>query len=279
MLIHRSAQLALFHPRLFHTLVFIDPVIADAHPPGPNAAMLSSLRREKWPSRAQAEIGFKKAPIFKSFDRRFLPAFLAHGLKDLEDGSVVLTTPKAQEAWSFIRSQFHPVPQDTNTTAARYRERLINPEFVPFQDGGLETFARGDSKQTLMSLPSLRPRAFYMFGKHSHINTAEQRKRLLELTGTGPGGNGGVHDGGTEMKVIEKTTHFLCFETPIRVASEISEWLAKEMIRWQVEREFWAQLDTGKSKNDKKELSEKWIDMVKRGASISRPGASTIAKL
>lgn len=241
--------------------------------------MLSSLRRENWPSREKAEQGIKKSPMFKSFDPRILPAYLAHGLKERGDGSVTLATPKAQEAWSFLRSNFHPIPQDTTSRDARYRERLINPEFIPFQDGGLETFARGDSKQTLVSLPSLRPRAFYLFGRHSHINTADQRKRLLALTGTGPGGNGGVPDGGTEMKVIDKTTHFLCFETPKTIAIEIGEWLAKEVIRWQAERDFWAQVDTGKSKNDKKELSEKWIEMVKRGASIPRPGAKAVAKL
>lgn len=81
------------------------------------------------------------------------------------------------------------------------------------------------------------------------------------------------------MKVIDKTTHFLCFETPKTIAIEIGEWLAKEVIRWQAERDFWAQVDTGKSKNDKKELSEKWIEMVKRGASIPRPGAKAVAKL
>jgi pimeloyl-ACP methyl ester carboxylesterase len=272
--------LALIHPRLFHSLIFIDPVIVDAHPPGPNAALASSLRREQWDSRAKAEAGFKKHPLFKSFDPRVVKAFLACGLKDADDGSVHLTTPKAQEAWSFVRSNFHAMPEDTASPEARYRERLINPDLLPFESASLETFARGESLNTFHSLPQLRPRTLYLFGKHSHINTGmNQRERLLEMTGTGRGGSGGAKDGGTEMKVVDKMSHFLCFESPQRTAIEISDWLAKEMTRWEVEKRFWATLDTGKSRNNMKELSKKWIEMVKRGAAVPRACAKDVAKL
>lgn len=241
--------------------------------------MLSSLRRENWESREKAEASFKKNALFKSFDHRTLSAFLSHGLRDLDNGSVTLTTPKAQEAWSYVRSHFHSIPEDSTTPDARQQERMLNPEFLPFEGGGLETFARGDSVHTMQSLPYLRPRTYYLIGERSHINQADQRKDILELTGTGGGGNGGVQDGGTEMKILSKTSHFLCFEAPKRVASEISEWLEKEMMRWQMEREYWAQVDTGKSKNNRKELSDKWIEMVKRGARIPRPTAKSAAKL
>lgn len=273
-----SAYLALIHPRLFHSVILIDPVILDAHPPGPNAAMFSSLRRERWTSREKANASFRKHPLFQTFEPRILEAFLAYGLKDLGDGSVALTTPKAQEAWSFARSNFHPVPNDT-TVEARNHERLLSPDFLPFEDASFETFARGDSAHILHMLPHLRPRTLYLFGKNSHINTANQRNKLFVSTGTKRGGNGGAKDGGTEVKVIDKTSHFLCFETPQRTAEEISKWLAKEVRRWTEEREFWARIDTGKSKNDRKDLSDRWIEMVKKGAYVPRPKAKDVAKL
>ena len=103
--------------------------------------------------------------------------------------------------------------------------------------------------------------------------------RNYTKTGTGRGGSGGAQDGGVQTNVIDRASHFVCFESPQRTAAEIADWLAKEMMRWEVEKKFWATLDTGKSRNDMKELSERWIEMAQRGAAIPRPRTKDVAKL
>ncbi|KAF2675975.1 alpha/beta-hydrolase [Lentithecium fluviatile CBS 122367] len=271
--------LALMHPRLFHSVVLIDPVIQGRAPPGPNAAMLSSMRREKWDSRAKAEAALSQSPLYKSMDPRCLKAFLAHGLRDSDDGSVALATPKAQEAWSYIRSNFQPIPADTTTVEARNKERLLNPGFEPFSGGSMVEFARGDSLHVSESLPQLRPRSLFLFGEASHINIADQRRSLFERTGSARGGNGGASDGGVEMIIIGGASHLVVFEKPRQVATDVSEWLARETVRWKQEKAFWATIDTGKSKNGMRELSDKWIQEVKKGASVPRPRSRDAAKL
>lgn len=264
--------MALIHPRLFQSVIFLDPVLVDEHPPGPNAAMLASKRRERWTSRKEAEASFRKSPLFQTFDARVLEALLRYGLKEDDNGSVVLTTPKAQEAWSYVRSHFHPIPSpESQTLEARNRERLLNPEFLPFEHAFM--FARGETAMLVQMLPHLRPRTLYIFGERSQFMTKEQRQKILEKTGIGRSGNGGVADGGTEMKVMEKRSHFLCFEDPQETGKEISAWLLKEKARWKFGEHFWATINTGKSKNDRKELSDQWIEMVMMGGRVCRSQA------
>ena len=63
---HR-VNLSLMHPRLFTTLVLLDPVIQSqsvvAPPSEPNVARASTFRRDLWPSRAAAAASFAKSPF------------------------------------------------------------------------------------------------------------------------------------------------------------------------------------------------------------------------
>lgn len=273
------ANLALIHPRLFHSLVLIEPVIQNCHPAGPNAALFTSLRQEKWESRAKAEAQIRKNPLFKSMDPRILRAYLTYGLRDTEDGGVRLATPRAQEAWSYVRSNFQPLPGDTSTAEARSRERLLSPNLSPGSEPSMEVFMREESLHVYESLPHLRPRALFIYGASSHINVETMREKHISRTGTGRGGNGGVADGGVEMKIIDNASHLVVFEKPVEIARDISEWVGKEVVRWKEEKEFFATFESGKSKNDGKELSDKWIASVKKGASIPRSKAKDAAKL
>jgi len=273
------ANLALIHPRLFYSLILIDPVIQDFAPPGPNAAMFSSVRRESWESRAKAEGQIGKSPFFQAMDPRALKTFLAFALRDTDDGGVVLATPKAQEAWSYVRANFHPFPDDTSTAEARNRERMLNPELVPFSGPSTMTFTRPEGVPLLDSLPNLRPRTLYMYGEYSHINHDEVRQLHLSRTGTGVGGNGGVADGGVEESIIEDGSHLCVLEKPAATAKSISAFLEKEIGRWRKEKEFWATVDSGKSKEDRAKLSDNWIAQTKQDANLQRPGVKGEAKL
>jgi pimeloyl-ACP methyl ester carboxylesterase len=260
--------LASIHPRLFHDLILIDPILQPAHPPGPNSALFSSKRRESWESRAKAEAQISGNGFFASMDPRALKLFLQYALKDTRDGGVTLSTPKAQEAWTYVRSCFHDLSE--NTPEGRQRERILNPYVEPFSHGARVLTARGEMLPICGALPSLRPRTFYMYGEYSHINFDEVREFHVSTTGTG-GGNGGMKESGVRELVLEECGHLCVFEKPGVVAESISSWLSDEVMRWKQERDFWATVDTGKSKNDRTELSDRWMAVMKEDTSTERP--------
>lgn len=240
---------------------------------------MSSIRRDTWASREIAEKQLGRNPFFASFDPRVLKAYLKHSLRDREDGSVTLATPKAQEAWSFVRMNHHPLPKDRTTAEARNFERLLDPDVEPFGPASTMMFTRPEGVPLLNQVPHLRPRTLLMYGDFSHINFEEIRDVHVAKTGIGPGGNGGIKDGGVEVKIVDDTGHLCCFDQPTAMAADMSVFLNKEMARWKKEKEFWATYDKGTSKNDRKELSDKWIAGVKEDAEIQRPSANGSAKL
>ena len=67
------------HPRLLSTLILIEPVILDGSDDGPNPALLSTIRRDIWKTRAEAETALRKA--FAAWDRRALESFFKYGLR------------------------------------------------------------------------------------------------------------------------------------------------------------------------------------------------------
>ena len=115
------------HPRLFSTVILMEPMIQRDVPAGTNAAMPSSFRPDLWPSRAAAEASFRKGRFFKSFDERVLNNILKYGLREVptavyplstttEQGAVTLTTTKHQEVWTYLRPNFNPLRLDDGPT-------------------------------------------------------------------------------------------------------------------------------------------------------------------
>ncbi|KAH7406178.1 Alpha/beta hydrolase family-domain-containing protein [Phaeosphaeria sp. MPI-PUGE-AT-0046c] len=269
--------LASIHPRLFHSLILIDPVLQMSHPPGPNAALFSSMRRETWESRAKAESQIKRNGFFASMDSRCLDLFVKYALRDMPDGSVTLSTPKAQEAWTYVRSNMFDMNPDT--AEGRRLERLISPELVPFSEPSRLTSVRPEMLPICEGLPHLRPRTLYLYGEYSHINFEEVREVQVASTGTGRGGNGGVEEGGVAQQELEDCGHLCVLEKPKAIASSVAEWLGKEVARWEQERHFWDKADTGKSKDNRTQLAEKWVQLVKADTDTERPSGDAKAKL
>ncbi|KAF2018087.1 alpha/beta-hydrolase [Aaosphaeria arxii CBS 175.79] len=263
-------NLALMHPRLLHSLIIMEPVIQDFPPPGPNAAMFSSSRRETWDSRAHAEKQISRNAFFQAMDSRVLQNYLKYGLRDSDEGKVILATPKAQEAWSYIRPNFAPLPEDPSNRTSRLKERMMNPEYIPSSGHANAMWTRPEGVLTMQSLPTLRPRTIFIYGEYSHINFDEVRNLHVKFTGTGIGGNGGVEDGGVEEQELEDAGHLCCFEKPAVVAVTIHDFLRRELLRWEHEQSFWETFVTGKSKNNRKELSDNWISGVKEDADTQR---------
>ncbi len=136
----------------------MEPMIQRDHPPGPNAAMLSTLRKDVWPSRAEAEAAIRKNKFFATWDPRVLDNYLTYGLRETptainpvaQEGSIVLTTTKHQESWSYLRSRFELL------TDNRHRERLLSPDLDPDEESQY-LFSRAEPGIVQEYLPYVRP--------------------------------------------------------------------------------------------------------------------------
>jgi len=110
------------HPRLFTTLVLIDPAMGllSSSPPeaGPGPGMLSTYRKDIWPSRDAAAEEFRSSKFFREWDPRVLDRLIEYGLRDLPtsvypddamvkgEKRVTLTTTKHQEVFTFLHPNF-----------------------------------------------------------------------------------------------------------------------------------------------------------------------------
>lgn len=203
--------------------------------------------------------------------------FVKHALRDMPDGSVTLSTPKAQEAWTYVRSNMFDISPDT--AEGRQRERILSPELAPFSEPSRLISVRPEMLPICEALPRLRPRTFYLYGEYSHINFEDMREIQVSSTGTGHGGNGGVKEGGVVQQELEDCGHLCVLEKPAIIAKSVAGWLGKEVARWTEERQFWENTDTGKSADNMTQLTDKWLELVKADTDTERPSFHNKAKL
>ena len=78
-------NLSIMHPRLFTSLILIDPVIARTPSAQGNfaPARLSAKRRDRWPSREAAAASFKRSKFYQTWDPRVLDLWIKYGLRNL----------------------------------------------------------------------------------------------------------------------------------------------------------------------------------------------------
>jgi len=246
------AYLSLIHPRLFETLILIDPVIqgrlALNQYIGPAAA--SARRRERWPSRADALRFYQGSKFYKTWDKRVLNLWVQYGLRDVptklfpdaKAPEVTLTTTKHQEVMTFLRPNFTHQPGDTDfssadcTTTNPKRNRRTHPDFTP--DTDIQSpFYRGEPTIVFNQLPALRPSVFYIFGSASFLTSDLAIEQKLAQTGSGVGGSGGRAEGRVDSVMVQDAGHLIPMEKVEESAEHISKWIKKEMVRfWDWER-------------------------------------------
>ena len=255
-------DLGLLHPRLFHGLALLEPVIQRGPPSGPNAALPSSLRRDLWPSRSAAEISLRKGRFFKNWDSRALHNYLQYSLRETptalfptaaESGSVTLTTTKHQEAWSFVRSNFVSM-------ADEHQARLVSPDLDA--ENAAYLFHCPEMVLTFQILPNVRPNVLWIFGALSPINTVASQAEKVARTGTSLGGNGGVAAGKVEKEIVENGGHMLTFENMQKCASLLALWLKNQIEDFKTAEGFLQEHDSGKSERDMMEVSKLWLQNV-----------------
>lgn len=269
-----SVHLSYLHPRLFHSLAVIEPVIIDSSPQGPtNLAFPSSYRPDFWPSRDAAEAAVRKSKFFRSWDPRVLDKHLEYGLRPTPTtiypgpehaGGMTLTTTKHQEAWSFLRSNFDPVSTDPESRS----ERLRSPDLSPENRSHL--FHRPEPVITNQNISYVRPHVLYIFGENSNVNPAEGRDDKIRRTGVGVGGSGGAEVGQVESITFRDGQHMLPLEKTQEVAQILATWLKKQLESFHEVEDWYKTNQSEKSDREMLVLSKTWMKHVRQKENTSR---------
>lgn len=232
---HR-AQLSLLHPRLLQGLILVDPVIQTENP-SKVFAKSSTYRRDLWPSRDDASRRFAVSKFYQAWDSRVLENWVRYGLRDLPtalyptQGSekrppVTLTTPKAQEVFSYLRPKYYGprgvLPEEDRTV---YGD--MNPDDIEDYP-----FYRPEPAEIFRRLPELKPPVLYIFGRHSELATEELRRKKMQSTGIGTGGSGGAQEGRVKDVVLD-CGHLVPMEKVVECADAAASFAASEASRWE----------------------------------------------
>lgn len=279
-----SVGASLFHPRLFTSLILLDPVLQGRfveRKPGKTDVrpiQFATFRKSSWPSREAARAELSKSPFYRSWDSRVLDRWVRYGLRevsstthgDVERGAnedprqespVRLTTTPSQEAFTFMRANFDGYGVDGAPIDRKTHADLDPnwPHIYPFYNASVHSvFER---------LPSLRPPTLYVFGSTSTISDAEQNAAKLAATGAGVGGSGGVAAGRVKGVTLDGVGHLIPMEAGAltRTAEIVGEWIDRELEIWRAdENEFRGSAWNRRSKREKREVDDRWVEMVRR---------------
>ncbi|CRG83164.1 hypothetical protein PISL3812_00513 [Talaromyces islandicus] len=267
------------HPRLFHSLVFLEPMIQTEIPSklgGPSPGLWASSRPDLWPSAQDAQKYIRGNGFWRRWDPRCVDRYIRFGLRPAptpsHSGAVTLTTTKAQEAWTYLRLNTGPRDHGGGVET----ERFLNVD--------LATVAReGDCNNPNYALvcpwsciafeylPFVRPSVLYIFGEKSHINIPERRQDKLERTGKGLGGSGGVAANRVRSEILSKGSHMVPLEKIHDTARLLSSWLESQIRLYRAEKEFWDHgHDSEKSVQDGAALSPQWMKYVNQPVGTKR---------
>lgn len=282
-------NLSLIHPRLFASVILIDPVIQRNGSTLGNFMLpfLSTFRRDIWASREEAAASFRKSPFYKAWDPRVLDLWIESGVRDLPTtlypsypstegaaaGKAASTPPSliaaaASASAAPIPAQPHP-PKPVTLTTTKHQEvfSFLRSSF-PRPGTPPETYSpprsthadipatnpampfyRPEPIITFSNLPYLRPRCFYVFAEKSPLSSAQNMREKLEVTGTGVSGSGGVKEGGVGSVLMKKAGHFVPFERTKETAERIGAELGASLEKW-----------SGEVEEERRE----WNDMAER---------------
>ncbi|CRG84887.1 hypothetical protein PISL3812_02065 [Talaromyces islandicus] len=286
-------HLSLSVPRLFHSLVLLDPVVQDdttRHPEKfnqrfvPLNTILSTHRRDTWPSRKAALESFNRSPFYKAWDPRVLEKWVQYGLRELPtlthplpstdaqqkkagERPVTLLTTRHQEVFTFARPNY-----DYDTSTNKPASILETPDLLP-NGPNPRPFYRIEPYTMFHRLPHLRPSVLYIFGGQSDMCLPHMMEDKLKTTGIGVGGSGGVAAGRVQSVLFEDKGHLLAQEAVVECADAAARFFATELKRWKVEEEELQRQWNQKSNVEKITIDERWLKEV--GPPPSRPPRNT----
>jgi pimeloyl-ACP methyl ester carboxylesterase len=233
--------------------------ILSSTPPevGPGPGMLSTYRKDTWPSRDAAAEEFQRSKFYQKWDPRALDRWVKYGLRDLPtpvypddtmskgQQKVTLTTTKHQEVFTFLRPNFDGYGQGKAPDRRTHAD--LNPN-IP----GTYPFYRADSPLAFFRLHELRPSVLYIFGRKSDLSYPETCQAKMDTTGVGVGGSGGAIAGRVKSVMLEGVGHLMPMEAADRTADAAVDWLDSEMQRWTKEEDEFRKMWSAKSVQEKR---------------------------
>lgn len=222
------------HPSLFEGLVLIDPVIQRENP-SRKYALPSTYRRDLWPSRKEAADKFASSPFYQAWDPRVLEKWVKFGLRDLPTKlhpspnnttppPVTLTTPKAQELFTFLRPSY--TDKRTGLSCGVPSDEMHPEDIDDFP------FYRPEPPQIFRRLPELKPKVLYLFGESSDLSSPAARREKLQITGSGVGGSGGAARGHVQETVLP-CGHLVPMELVKESAEASADFIASAVSSWE----------------------------------------------
>ena len=279
-------MLSVMHPRLFASLLFLEPMIQEDVPPGANFAMPSSLRTDIWPNYSAAETAFRNNKFLKQLDSRVLNNMIKHGLRKVPtaiyplsdtvcDGSYTLTTSKHQEVWSYLRSNFEPRVELSPGEGPSHTDRLLAPD-VNHHWQGTYLFYGPELAISFEYLAYVRPPVFYVFGGKSSMSTPLLQAAKMNRTGVGLGGGGGVRAGQVQKRVFEGWGHVFPLEHVAETGETLASYLGERMKAWTADEKLLKEHQSRKSERGMLVISKDWLKYVRNHSTAQRP---TLGKL
>ncbi|KAB8218153.1 hypothetical protein BDV33DRAFT_232339 [Aspergillus novoparasiticus] len=251
-------NLAFLHPRIFTTLILLDPVIQLNPPPmgfgsdPPSAINFTLYRQDVWPNRQAATEAYKK--MFPKMDPRCVDRMTKFGFRGLPtalypeslEGSdpanplVTLTTSKYQDMIAQIRENFSALTPDGRIQIHRSTHADMDPiaAFIPMY--------RPEPRATFFRLPTLRPSVIWALGEKCYLRLDEIR-------------SGGDSQGNVKEVVIPKGSHLFPFEKVAEAAEVSSAWLGQEVQSFVIAEREWAEKRQSMNKRDDLVLGEEWF--------------------
>ena len=275
------------HPRLFTTILLLDPVIQLGPPPlglgkdPPGNVNMSTYRRDLWPSRQAAAEAYAKTPVFAAWDKRVFERQVAYGFRDLptavypdlpkdsdpDSPPVTLTTTRHQEVWTYVRPNYEnyeriQAGQESMINRSTHADMDPDAAFLPFY--------RGEPLIIFKRIPTVRPSALWLMGGKSNLNRAELQQ-AAKACGTGVDGSGGMAEGRVKAVILPEHGHLFPMENVDGTAHECAQWLGAEMARWREAEVEWQAMRAKRSREDDLKTDERWRKIIKPLSAFREP--------
>lgn len=267
-----SAHLSTLHPRLFASLILIEPQIHDGVSRASIVALFQVVgrRREHWRSRAEAEKSMRRNPFFANWNARAIDRLVKFSVVD-DRQSVISTTidgasqPKVRTSTSRsmeLALLARPNLDGVGTSPKIPKWTTSVPDLDP-KAKDTYPFYRSEPTAIFRLLPMLRPSVLWVCSAQSSSSPPAVREDWLNLTGTGIGGSGGASSGRVKMHIIPGDRHTLPMDDMMGEVVRISrEWLQAEMRNWQQTHGESSRRWVERSTEDKQALRPVFRDVI-----------------
>lgn len=266
-------QLSKLHPRLFHSVSFLDGWFAHKWEPSDPKSFWkrATNKRGRFDDKAAACKQYEQTPVLKQWDKRVVQKYKQHGFRN----TPTVLHPEQQTDQQQVAS-LTPGPMELHTQSRvtvdaniDQNDRFFRLQYPDFRDNLKYQWPYYQSAPYAAGeyLPHLRPRAIFLYGKKGSISRPEWQKDNLELTGTSHGGSGGAKLGCVQADVVAGG-HFFPFENPVGTAQKLSAWLTQEGEVWKAEtEELKRRFGHGRSARERQEMPAQYHEVTKTWAS------------